>query len=124
MLGKSKNIVVVKTKEQLKVAVGKKEFQIKVEGVLAKKLSWMGKISSLKIPSLIAALGSAVAMTVGGGTCMAISAVPVAAIAKVTGMEIATVILSCGLSVSLILAVLGGYTIAVQSDGILMERKN
>ena len=38
--------VVVTTKEQLKSAVNRKEAYIEIQGDLARKLQWMGKLSS------------------------------------------------------------------------------
>ena len=50
MFGKKKNSinkVVVSSKEELKTAIKRKEPYIEVQGDLAKKMKWMGKLSSV-----------------------------------------------------------------------------
>lgn len=42
------NKVVVSSKEELKTAIKRKEPYIEVQGDLAKKMKWMGKLSSVK----------------------------------------------------------------------------
>ena len=57
MFGKKKNSinkVVVSSKEELKTAIKCKEPYIEVQGDLAKKMKWMGKLSSVKIAAIIA----------------------------------------------------------------------
>ena len=59
MFGKKKNSinkVVVSSKEELKTAIKRKEPYIEVQGDLAKKMKWMGKLSSVKIAAIIALL--------------------------------------------------------------------
>ena len=61
MFGKKKNSinkVVVSSKEELKTAIKRKEPYIEVQGDLAKKMKWMGKLSSVKIAAIIALLTS------------------------------------------------------------------
>lgn len=56
MFGKKKNSinkVVVSSKEELKTAIKRKNPYIEVQGDLAKKMKWMGKLSSAKIAAPI-----------------------------------------------------------------------
>ena len=65
MFGKKKNNinkVVVSSKEELKTAIKRKEPYIEVQGDLAKKMKWMGKLSSVKIAAIIALLTSLAAV--------------------------------------------------------------
>ena len=69
MFGKKKNNinkVVVSSKEELKTAIKRKEPYIEVQGDLAKKMKWMGKLSSVKIAAIIALLTSLAAVPGGG----------------------------------------------------------
>ena len=60
------NKVVVSSKEELKTAIKRKEPYIEVQGDLAKKMKWMGKLSSVKIAAIIALLTSLAAVPGGG----------------------------------------------------------
>lgn len=65
MFGKNKEekgkVTVVTTKEQLKVAVNRKDSCIEVRGDLAKKMNWMAKLSKKNIAIVIAALTGTIA---------------------------------------------------------------
>ncbi len=123
--------VVVTTKEQLKAAVNRKEPVIEVQGDLAKKLQWLGKLSKAKISALIVALGAITAISVGTGGTAAAGGVSAAAIApiiskkmgEIAGKEIAGVILACGISIALILAILKGYTAELEYNNVILRLK-
>ena len=69
MFGKKKNSinkVVVSSKEELKTAIKRKNPYIEVQGDLAKKMKWMGKLSSAKIAAIIALLTPLAAVPGGG----------------------------------------------------------
>ncbi len=108
---KQKEITVVHTKEELKRAVKRKDTYISVQGDLARKIKWMTKLSSAKVVSLIGVLStiSIVGSPVAGTTA--------AAIANITGKEIAAIILSGGISISLIMGILKGYIVEMEVKG-------
>lgn len=58
---REKKKVVVRTKEELKAAVNRKEPCIEVQGTLAKKMQWMGKLQRKQLLALIAGLTTAAA---------------------------------------------------------------
>lgn len=64
MFGRSKREkkkVVVRTKEELKAAVNRKEPCIEVQGTLAKNMQWMGKLQQKQLLALIGGLTTAAA---------------------------------------------------------------
>jgi len=56
---KTEKKVIVKTKEELKAAVKRKEPCIEVQGDLANKMKWMGKLSKVQIAAFIPLLSTA-----------------------------------------------------------------
>lgn len=123
--------VVVTTKEQLKTAVNQNKEYIEIQGDLARKLQWIGKLSSArlyKLTGVLAAAAGATAVGVVGGpmTGIPIAAVSAVAVTNVTGAGVAAVILASGVTVTLILSVLKGYEVEMQYNGASMylKRKN
>lgn len=106
---KKSNAIVVTEKEQLNAAIKRKEPEVEIQGELAKKLKWMGKI---KAASIIAILGSGVLISTAGFPVIAASTV-------FTGAEIAEIIMACGLSASLILSIYKGYDVKVLANGTI-----
>ena len=69
--GETKKVTIVTTKEQLKAAVNRKDSYIEVQGDLAKKMTWMAKLSKKKIALVIAGLtGAAVAAPATAGVSL------------------------------------------------------
>ena len=101
-----KNKKVIYTKDELKKAVSSKEHEIIVGGDLANTLKWIPKLSIVKIGMLIAALTVAV-------TSSFIASSGVAAIA---GKDVAIIIFSGGLSITLILSILKGYNVEIETN--------
>ena len=113
--------VVVTTKEQLKSAVNRKEAYIEIQGDLARKLQWMGKLSSAKLYKLAGVLTAAAVGVVGGPVAgVPIAAVSAAAVTNVTGAGVAAVILASGVTITLIVSVLKGYEVEMQYNGASM----
>jgi len=117
---KESNRVVVTSKEQLKTAINQKKEHIEIQGDLARELKWIGKLS----PGKIAALSAVLALAVGGATTIgapvSVAALSVASVATVTGSEIAAIILASGMTVTLLLAILQGYEVEMQYNGVSM----
>lgn len=111
MFGKKKmnmeSKVVVKTKEELKAAVKRKELCIEVQGDLANKMKWMGKISKKKIAALIALLATAAFNPLAAGSAVAIQGVVGATEA---GSAMAFIIL---VGAATIIAIYKGYDIGI-----------
>lgn len=124
MFGKKKKDtepkIVVKTKEELKAAVRRKEPCIEVQGDLAKNLKWIKKLTKPQAAALAALLASAV---------IPFPIAPVSAVASrsavtaITGGEIAAIIFAGGISAALILAILNGYQVEISGDKILLTKK-
>lgn len=78
MFGKKKKDtereVIVKTKEELKAAIKRKEPYIEVQGDLANKMKWMGGLSKKKVAAFVALLAVAASNPVTGGAAAAGSA--------------------------------------------------
>lgn len=128
---KEQDRVVVTTKEQLKEAVNRKEAHIEIQGDLARKLQWMGKLSSAKLHKLAGVLTAAAGATAVGVAAGPVAGIPIAAVSatavtNVTGAGVAAVILASGVTITLILSVLKGYEVEMQYDGVSMylKRKN
>lgn len=117
--------VVVTTKEQLKSAVNRKEAYIEIQGDLARKLQWMGKLSSAKLYKLAGVLTAAAGATAVGVVGGPVAGVPIAAVSavavtNVTGAGVAAVILASGVTITLIVSVLKGYEVEMQYNGASM----
>lgn len=98
------NITVVTTKEQLKAAVKRKDANIEVRGDLAKKMSWMAKLSPQKIALVIAVLtGAAAAAVPTGGASVKMAL-------RSAGVETSK-------NVAVIVAVIGGVTTVAILNG-------
>lgn len=61
MYGRKKEdtkVVIVKTKEELKAAIKRKDTNIEVQGELARKMKWMTKVPTQKVDAFIKALST------------------------------------------------------------------
>ena len=117
-----KSVVIVKTKQELDVAVKKKEPYIEVQGELVKKMKWMKRLSLPQKTDLVTLLKRA---GIQNGTSVIPSETLKSSVAAITGTQIALIIISGGLSITLIVAVLCGYNVEIQ-DGdksILLTKK-
>ncbi len=115
MFGKKKKDMetktVVKTKEELKAAVKRKDSHIEVQGDLARKMKWMRRLTVSQATALVALLASAAIPS----PASPISAVAsISAVTAITGGEIASVIFVGGISAALILAILKDYSIEIR----------
>jgi hypothetical protein len=108
------NVTVVKTKDELKAAVKRKEPCIEVTGDLAKNMKWMGKLSKKQIAALIALLGAGTATAVASPIA---TPALTAATAEITGVEIAKLIFACSLGITMIIGIFKGYDVEVGLDG-------
>lgn len=114
---KQKNkITVVCKKADLWEAVKRKDPCIEIQGDLAKKMKWLKALSSVKKKRLTVELGR-LNLSSDISTCS--NAVMVA----ITGTEIAVIILSLGVTIALIIAVLRDYDVEVYVEGIRLIKK-
>ena len=121
MFGKKKNSinkVVVSSKEELKTAIKRKEPYIEVQGDLAKKMKWMGKLSSVKIAAIIALLTSLAAVP-GGGVLTALTAGGVVEAAEV---NVAIYVISI-LGIATIIGIFRGYNVEVETGKVSLRLK-
>ena len=120
MFGKKKTeAIIVSDSKELKEAVKRKEQNIEVTGNLAKKLSWMVKLSPKKT-KLVLGILTTVAATVpltGGASVTAL----VPSMAAVTGAELAKLILACSISAGLLIALLKDYNVEIEHDGTIVR---
>lgn len=101
--------ITVSSSKELKEAVKRKEQNIEVTGNLAKKLSWMAKLSPKKITAIMGVLAT-VGMTVpltGGASVAALAP----SIVAITGAETANLVLTCSISAGLIIALYKDYNV-------------
>jgi hypothetical protein len=105
---------VVKTKDELKVAVKRNEPCIEVTGNLAKNMKWMAKLSKKQIAALIALFGVGTATAVASP--VATPAI-VAATTEITGAGIAQIIFASSLGIAMIYSVFEGYDVEASLDG-------
>lgn len=132
MFGKKKKVdVVVSTGKELDDAIKRKEAKIVVEGKLAKKMSWMAKLSVAKITALIGVLVALIptvttATVATGGVGFVPSVAAMTAAAAGTGIgpgtiaAICSLIATCSVSITLIIAVLKDYDIELSGDNKLI----
>lgn len=115
---KKDKAAIVSTKEELKEAIDRKESCIEIQGELAKKLQWIEKLSKAKRRMLLPVLESSKVSS---------AAIAQPAIAAITGAEIAIIILSTGVALTLIIAILRDYdsdiTIENGRTKIILRRK-
>lgn len=117
---KSEKVVVVTTKEELKAAIESKKPCIEVQGNLARKMKWMTKLNRAAVIALIPAL-----VAIGGVS--AGFAVPASFVVPATATAVGITagdILLCTLSISIIIAILKGYSIEADAKGIVRFTKN
>jgi hypothetical protein len=118
MFGKKKeetnNATLVKTKDELKKAVKRKDSCIEVTGDLAKNMKWMVKLSKKQITALIALLGAETAVTVANPV---VTPALMTATAGITGAEIAQIIFACSLGITMIVGIFNGYDVEASLDG-------
>lgn len=107
---------VVYTKDELKKAIANKESQIIVGGELAQKLKWISKISPAKIALLITFLATA---TIPNPT----SGAAALAATGIVGKDVALIIFTSGVSITLILSVLKGYNVEIEGDKVSLKAK-
>lgn len=102
IVNKRKRETVVYTNEELKNAIKNGEKRIQVAGELASKLKWIVGISPAKIVALTMFLaGTTIPNPMSGVSALATTGI--------VGTEIALIIFTSGVSISLILAILQGY---------------
>ena len=112
-----KNKKVIYTKDELKKAVSSKEPEIIVGGDLANKLKWIPKLSIVKIGMLIATLTAAIP-TMGTSFAVTSSFIASSSVAGIAGKDVAIIIFSSGLSITLILSILKGYNVEIETNTI------
>lgn len=119
MFGKRKKEqkVIARTKEELKAAVKRKEPLIEVQGDLANKMKWMGKLSKKKIVALIAVLSAVAVNPLAAGGA--------AAVQGVLGIsEGGTAILLIGaIGGTVVLAILKGYNVEIETEPLPLKIK-
>ena len=116
MFGKKKNSinkVVVSSKEELKTAIKRKEPYIEVQGDLAKKMKWMGKLSSVKIAAIIALLTSLAAVPGGGVLTVSVEAAEA---------NVAIYVISI-LGIATIIGIFRGYNVEVETGKVSLRLK-
>ena len=118
-MGKKNSInkVVVSSKEELKTAIKRKEPYIEVQGDLAKKMKWMGKLSSVKIAAIIALLTSLAA--VPGGGVLTVSALTAGGVAEA---NVAIYVISI-LGIATIIGIFRGYNVEVETGKVSLRLK-
>ena len=123
MFGKKKNSinkVVVSSKEELKTAIKRKEPYIEVQGDLAKKMKWMGKLSSVKIAAIIALLTSLAA--VPGGGVLTVSALTAGGVVEAAEANVAIYVISI-LGIATIIGIFRGYNVEVETGKVSLRHK-
>ena len=118
MFGKKKNNinkVVVSSKEELKTAIKRKEPYIEVQGDLAKKMKWMGKLSSVKIAAIIALLTSLAAVPGGG-------ALTAGGVVEAAEVNVAIYVISI-LGIATIIGIFRGYNVEVETGKVSLRLK-
>lgn len=111
-----KKVIVVSTKEELKKAIENKEKEITVVGDLAKKINWMAKLSPAKIAALISFFAvAAFPNPLSGASALAATGL--------VGTDVALIIFTCGVSISVILAVLRGYDVTIEGKSVKLNKK-
>ena len=123
MFGKKKNSinkVVVSSKEELKTAIKRKEPYIEVQGDLAKKMKWMGKLSSVKIAAIIALLTSLAA--VPGGGVLTVSALTAGGVVEAAEANVAIYVISI-LGIATIIGIFRGYNVEVETGKVSLRLK-
>lgn len=124
MFGKKKkgsNKVVVSTKEELKAAVKRKEPYIEVQGDLAKKMKWMGKLSPAKAAGMVALLVPLM-LTPAGGAAVSAQLFAANGIIGVTEGNIAVCIIGV-LGIATIIGILKGYNVEVEAGQVSLKLK-
>ena len=118
--GKKKNSinkVVVSSKEELKTAIKRKNPYIEVQGDLAKKMKWMGKLSSAKIAAIIALLTPLAA--VPGGGVLTVTALTAGGVVEAAEANVVIYVISI-LGIATIIGIFRGYNVEVET--IAVER--
>lgn len=128
MFGKKKNNinkVVVSSKEELKTAIKRKEPYIEVQGDLAKKMKWMGKLSSVKIAAIIALLTSLAAVP-GGGVltvrALTVRALTAGGVVEAAEVNVAIYVISI-LGIATIIGIFRGYNVEVETGKVSLRLK-
>ena len=122
MFGKKKNSinkVVVSSKEELKTAIKRKEPYIEVQGDLAKKMKWMGKLSSVKIAAI--ALLTSLAAVPGGGV-LTVSALTAGGVVEAAEANVAIYVISI-LGIATIIGIFRGYNVEVETGKVSLRLK-
>ncbi len=124
MFGKKKkgtNKIVVSTKEELKAAIKRKEPYIEVQGDLAKKMKWMGKLTPAKAAGM-AALLTSVMLNPAGGAAVSAQLLVANGIMDVTAGNIAVCIIGV-LGIATIIGILKGYNVEVEAGQVSLKLK-
>lgn len=125
------DVVVVKTKDELKTALKNKEKKIIAKGDAAKSLEWRIKVPMKKLLITAAVLSGVFALAAIPSPATPIAAsfygitatTASGAVVEITGAEAAVCMVSCGLSVALIIAVIKGYDVKAKGDEIILTAK-
>lgn len=115
MKQKSKVTVVCK-KDDLWEAVKRKDPCIEIQCNLAKKMKWLGVLSSVQKKSLVVELERS-KLSSDISTCRN------SAIVTIAGKEIAAIIFSLGVSIALIIAILRDYNVEICGGTIRLTKK-
>lgn len=131
MFGRKKQMerkTIVKTKEELKAAIKRKEPYIEVQGDFANKMKWMGRLSKKKVAVFIALLTAAAANPVTGGVAAGgITAKYLIAKGAVGASEGSMAVVLIGmLGITTILAIFRGYSIVIETNPlkVILVSKN
>lgn len=108
----SSSKIVVRTKEDLKLAIDRGYDEILVEGSLADDLIKTKCIATAS-PAAIAALTAAIGlMPVSGG----LSTLAVAPVAALSGFEISAIIIAAAIGLAIVMAVYKNYNVRIEED--------
>lgn len=122
--GENMSKVVVRTKEELKIAYAGKVDEIIIEGKLAKQIRDLEKIklfSPVAIGALTAAgvafLASTVSGPITGGISYFAAVATLETAAATTGLSVPLIILSCSIGVALLVAIFKEYDMEAVVSG-------
>ena len=97
-----------------------KEPYIEVQGDLAKKMKWMGKLSSVKIAAIIALLTSLAA--VPGGGVLTVRALTAGGVVEAAEVNVAIYVISI-LGIATIIGIFRGYNVEVETGKVSLRLK-
>lgn len=114
-------MVICSTKEELKSAMKRGEYEIEIVGKLAKDIKKGKKVAFLGPVAITTLTTDLATVPTTGGLSMAL-AVP---IATMTGLDIAIIIAAAAVGVSLILAIFRDYDVDIEgkNDGVKVRMR-